>query len=408
MKENTTDISRRSFIKSAGTATLGAALAPLAGLDTAGAATPAHAAEITGVSTRPFGRSGIQVPILSLGGMFDIPSNQSLLKQAIRWGATYWDTAHVYSGGRSEEGIGQYFKRYPDQRDKIFLVTKSTSRSRRGMSKDLATSLKRMNTSYADLYFLHGIRTIRELDDETRTWAEKAKAEKKIRFFGFSTHSNMEKCLSAASKLDWIDGIMMTYNYRLMHTDKMKAAVDACVKAGIGLTAMKTQGGGAVKTSTETELKLAGRFLEKGFTDKQAKLRAVWENPQVVSICSQMPNMTILMSNVAAALDKTKLSSADMNLLRQYASETASDYCAGCSQICESAIDGAIPVSDVMRCLMYARDYGEPDRARQVFRDIPREVREQISTLDYAKAEQRCPQKMAIGELMRAAVSELA
>ena len=45
----------------------------------------------------------------------------------------------------------------------------------------------------------------------------------------------------AAAKLGWVDGIMMTYNYRLMVKDEMKRAVDACAKAGIGLTAMKTQ-----------------------------------------------------------------------------------------------------------------------------------------------------------------------
>ena len=82
----------------------------------------------------------------------------------------------------------------------------------------------------------------------------------------------MEACMLEGAKLGWIDGIMMAYNFRLMHTDRMKRAVEACVKAGIGLTAMKTQGGGSIKTDTDIELKMAGRFLLKGFTDAQAKL----------------------------------------------------------------------------------------------------------------------------------------
>ncbi len=150
---------------------------------------------------------------------------------------------------------------------------------------------------------------------DTKTWAEKAKSAGKIRFFGFSTHSNMEECMLAAAGLGWIDGIMMTYNYRLMHTDRMKRAVDACIKAGIGMTAMKTQGGGSIKTDTDTELEMAGQFLQKGFTDAQAKLMAVWQNPNIASICSQMPNMTILMSNVAAAVGKTQLSSNDRTII---------------------------------------------------------------------------------------------
>ena len=99
-----------------------------------------------------------------------------------------------------------------------------------------------MNTSYVDLYFVHYVKDVKEaLTKEVKAWAEKAKAQEKIRFFGFSAHKNMENSMLAAAKLGWVDGIMMSYNYRLMSQDKMKRAVDACVKAGIGLTAMKTQ-----------------------------------------------------------------------------------------------------------------------------------------------------------------------
>ena len=132
------------------------------------------------------------------------------------------------------------------------------------MSNDLATSLKRMNTDYIDLFFVHAIRDADTMDSAMRQWADEQKAKGKIRLFGFSTHANMERCLLDAARLDWIDGIMMTYNFRLMHTEKMKAAVNACVDAGIGLTAMKTQGGGAVETTSARELELAGRFVKKG------------------------------------------------------------------------------------------------------------------------------------------------
>ena len=49
-----------------------------------------------------------------------------------------------------------------------------------------------MNTNYIDLYFLHGIKSTGEIGNETRSWAEKAKSQGKIKFFGFSAHSNME------------------------------------------------------------------------------------------------------------------------------------------------------------------------------------------------------------------------
>ena len=392
--------SRRDFLKAAGTAGLGAAIAA-----------PAHRLSAASdgqseVPTRPFGQSGINVSILSLGGMFDISSNQIMMKQAMRWGVTYWDTADCYQRG-SERGIGKYFNKYPEDRRKVFLVTKSDARDPKGMSRLLEQSLDRMQTDYIDLYFLHGIYRFAELDKDTRSWAEKAKAAGKIRLFGFSAHSNMEASMLAAAELGWLDGIMIAYNFRLMHEDRMKRAVDACVKAGIGLTAMKTQGGGQVKTGSETELELAGRFLQKGFTEAQAKLMAVWQNPNIASICSQMPNMSILMANVAAAQNRTALSSRDTDLLQRYARETRSAYCAGCTELCETAVEDKVPIGDVMRCLMYCRGYGDRDYAAAEFKKIPPNARRLMATLDYSSAERRCPQKMAIGKLMGEALDEL-
>jgi len=388
--------SRRDFLKAAGTAGLGAVMAPVSQI------TNAADTEKT-IPVRPFGKTGAKVSILSMGGMFDIASNQLMMKQALKWGVTYWDTADCYQHG-SETGLGKYFSKYPEDRNKIFLVSKSCARDPEGMTRRLDRSLERMQTDSIDLYFAHGIYGINELNERTKTWAEKAKASGKIRFFGFSTHRNMETCMLEAAKLGWIDCIMMTYNFRLMHSDGMKRAIDACKKAGIGLTAMKTQGGGSVKTDTEIELKMAGRFLLKGFTDAQAKLMAIWQNPDIASICSQMPNMTILKANVAAALNRTDLSVLDTELLHRYACETHSDYCSGCTKICESTLELDVPIGDVMRYLMYCRSYGEFDYAAIQFKTIPENIRRQMANLDYSLAEQRCPQKMAIGKLMKEAV----
>jgi predicted aldo/keto reductase-like oxidoreductase len=391
--------SRRRFLKATGTAGIGALMAPASRFATA-AETP------TKVPTRPFGKTGVDVSILSLGGMFDIASNQLMLRQAVSWGVTHWDTADCYQRG-SERGIGKYFKKYPHDRQKVFLVSKSDARNPRGMTSLLNRSLKRMNTDYIDLYFVHGIYSIDELDDSTRAWAAKAKAAGKIRFFGFSTHSNMEECLLEGAKLGWIDGIMMTYNYRLMHRRGMKRAVDACVKAGIGLTAMKTQGGGPVRTDSDTEIEMAGRFLEKGFTDAQAKLMAVWQNPGIANICSKMKNMSTLMANIAAAVNRTELSVRDTELLQRYARETRSDYCTGCTNICQSAVKEDIPIGDVMRYLMYCRSYGDRYFAMTEFNKIPEKTRRRLAKADFAEAERRCPQNMAIGKLMKEAEREL-
>jgi predicted aldo/keto reductase-like oxidoreductase len=393
-------LDRRTFLKVACAAGAASAL-PLKNLSAMASD------ETVNVPTRPFGKTGVEVPVLGFGTSLHVAFSLLLLRQAIKWGVTYWDTANTYMGGNSEKAVGKYFAKYPEDRKKVFLVTKSHASNADGRTRDLNLSLERMQTDYIDLYLTHGVWSADELDPQTRRWAQKAKAEGKIRFFGFSTHSNMEECLLRAAGLGWIDGIMMSYNYRLMHSDAMRRAVDACVRAGIGLTAMKTQGGGQVQTDSETELELAGRFLQKGFTDGQAKLKAVWQNPHIASICSEMPNMTLLMSNVAAALDKTRLSARDTSLLQRYAEETRSAYCAGCTAICESCVGGEAPIGDVMRYLMYCNSYHDDKRAAEGFKKIPQKIRARLAHLDYSEAERKCPQGLPIASLMREAKKKL-
>jgi hypothetical protein len=399
------DLSRRGFLKTVGSVTTGALLggAGAYGQGTSGAGDSSK--DMEEVPVRSFGKTGIKVSSLGLGGMFDIPSNQLLLKQALRLGVTYWDTADCYEGGKSEAGIGQFFEKYPDTRRRVFLVTKSDERDPAGMTKLLERSLDRMKIDFVDLYLIHGMKKISEVNNETRAWVEKHKSSGRIKFFGFSTHSNMEDCMLEAAKLGWIDGIMMTYNYRVMHSDKMKKAMEACTKAGIGLTAMKTQAGGPFSMGSETESELVDKFIKLGFTDKQAKLKAVWENPDIASICSQMPNMTILMANAGAAMNKTKLTTESSELLLRYAEETACSYCAGCTEICESALGGTVPIGDVMRFLMYSRSYGEPEPARALSVKLPSEVRGRLASLDFTLAEKRCPRKLPIARLMKEATT---
>jgi len=356
---------------------------------------------------RKLGKTGAEVSILCLGGMFDTVNNQLLLRQALNWGVTYWDTAEGYGNGLSEEGFGRFFTRYPETRKDIFLVTKFRPSPPDKLSEALDKGLKRLHTDYVDVFFTHGISDFNQITG-VRDWAEQMKKAGKIKFFGFSTHTNMEDCLLAASKSGWIDSVMFTYNFRFMNAPKMKEAVDACVQAGIGLTSFKTQAGGQVKADSETEFKLVQKFLERGFTDKQAKLKAVWENPQIASICSQMPSMALLSQNAAAAVNKTRLSSLDREELSRYAQASSAGYCAGCTRICESAITEPVPVGRVMRYLMYCRNYGNRDFARSRFQSLPAQTRAVMAQVDYTAAEQRCPQRMPIGRLMREAASELA
>ena len=406
---NERQVSRRDFLKTVGVVGVGSLMGRAGVLAQVASppATPAKPGDAK-LPTRTLGKTGVKVSSLALGGIFDIASNQLQLKQALDWGVTYWDTASGYNGGKSETGIGMYFDKNSKTRKSVFLVTKASgAHSVDDMSHSLEQSLERLKTDYVDTFFLHGISSTDALTPEVKAWAEKMKAAKKIRFFGFSTHSNMEQCLTDAAKLGWIDVVMLAYNYRVLNTDAMKAAVDAATKAGIGLTAMKTQGKRQQGEATEAQAKLLAHFIGRGFTHEQACLKVVWEDQRITAICSQMPNLNILSSNVAAALDKTSLTSADKAALEQHAQATRSFYCAGCTSLCEAALAGRAPVGDVMRSLMYYHGYGDRDLARSVFAGLPEATRRRPGEMDYSAAEQVCPRRLPIAALIKEATELL-
>lgn len=359
------------------------------------------------VPTRKFGKSGPDVSALSLGAI-QLIDNQVILTSSLKWGVTYWDTAYGYTNGNSEICIGKFLAARPEMRKKLFIATKASHAvGAEQVGGRLQESLKRMNTDYVDVFYgVHVLDNMSQLTEDLKPWAENAKKKGLIKYFGFSTHSNMARNLFEASKLGWVDAILTTYNFRLTKDPLMQKAIDACHKAGIALTAMKTQK--SVNVETDEDKKLIEHFSSKGFTDGQAKIKAVMEDERIAAVTVGMNSVALINENVAAMLDKTKLAQDDKAVLDAYASATCSGYCAGCSHICDAAVAGVSNINDVMRSLMYHNSYGNIQLARQTFAEIPADVRSRLLTADYRLAEQRCPQRMPIARLVREAVGKLA
>ncbi len=182
------NFSRRNFIKAASAAGLGSVLMPLSALTQTHDSSSTKMPDKMIVPTRPFGKTGVDVSILSLGGVLK-KSDQLMFRQAIKMGVTYWDTADSYGWGKNEKAIGKYFAKFPNDRKKVFLVTKAGTSDPQKLSERLNTSLQRMNTSYIDLYFIGFVKNVaKELTNEVKAWAEKTKSKGKIRFFGYSIY----------------------------------------------------------------------------------------------------------------------------------------------------------------------------------------------------------------------------
>jgi predicted aldo/keto reductase-like oxidoreductase len=410
-------VTRRKFIRDSALAAAGLGSVFASAKETAGpdAAEKPQKPKYPQVPRRKLGKTGVEVPCLALGTMFNLVDNQIVLRSTLNWGVKYWDTANSYAGGNSELGIGKYLLKNPDVRKDLFLATKASgARTVDDVEKRLHTSLERMNTKYIDLYYApHGATDPGQFTNELKKWAESAKKRKLIRFFGFTTHKNMAQCLAAAAKLDWIDAVMTSYNFRLMQDSKLLDAIEACHKAGIAVIAMKTTGKTTIKRfkleiETEADKKLVKNFLQRGFSPEQAAIKLVLKDKRISAAPVQMENVSIITKNAAAVLDKTKLTQTDIEVFREYAQATCTGYCAGCASICDAALPDAPYVSDIMRYLMYYNSYGDRDRARELFTQIPGSVRKKLLDLDYGHAEARCPQHLPIGLLVAEAVKKLA
>ena len=408
MQEKKNLINRRSLLKSLGVAGLGSVMAKAEDIaPIVKEQQEDKKNENPQVPRRVLGKTGESVSTLALGTMFNVIENQIMLRKCLQWGVNYWDTANGYSGGNSEIGIGLFFKKNPEKRKDVFLVTKASgANNAEEVESKLQESLKRLNTDHIDLYYgVHVLDDISQMTDELIKWSESAKKRKLIKYFGFSTHKNMADNLMAASKMQGIDAILSTYNYRLTKDQAMQDAIQACYDAGIGITAMKTQG---LKIESNEDKKLAEHFLTKGFTEGQAKIKLVLEDKRIASACVGRGNLSHLIQNIAAVLDKTELAKEDFDFFEQYAQETCNGYCTACGHICDGVLSNSPYTSEILRYMMYYNSYGEPDYAKELFAKIPAQVRNNLLNIDYSLAEKLCPQKLPIAKIISQAVEKLA
>ena len=150
--------------------------------------------------TRNLGKTGFRVGLFSLGGQaaLEKPENEAvavpLIERALDLGVNYVDTSARYGGEArwSEQYFGTVMAK---RRNEAFLATKTHDRSREGSLKLLETSLKLLKTDHVDLWQLHAMST---MDDVEKAFAkggaleafQQAREQKLVRFLGLSGHTD--------------------------------------------------------------------------------------------------------------------------------------------------------------------------------------------------------------------------
>lgn len=413
MSDQDPPITRRGLLKAGGLATLGAALgvprlAAAAGKPAAEAPRPTPAAPDRVVPRRRMARAGVDVPVLGLGLPFDVSTHQLFLKQALKWGVSLWMTGYDYDSGNAQRGIGNYFARFPADRDRVFLGTnyaRGPSDLHRSQDLALEESLERMKTNRLDLLLYSVTNEEGDPPDALEDWAAKAKADGRVRHVGLAAHHHMDRYLAWAARRPGIDIVLCCYNYRLSRDRVLVDALAAAERAGVGILAMKTRALGPAAEGGEADQELLAHFVRKGETLDQARLRAVWANPSIRSAVVTLASFEALGAMVQAATESPALSASDARALARHDDRTRSGYCAGCTHLCQPAVAASIPIGDVLRHLMYGNAYGERDRAARWFAGLPEGIRSALGTLDFSMAESRCPRGVPIARLMREAAT---
>ena len=227
---------RRTFISSSAAAGLGVGL-------------QAQTRESNGgdIPRREFGKTGEKLTIVGqAGGRFPMTTfddAKAITLRAYELGVNYFDTARIYWNGRSEEVYGAVL---PPFRKNIFLTTKSPQRSRKGAEEDLEKSLRALKTDHVDLWQIHQVSTMDEVEQIFAPGGaieafEAAKKAGKCRFIGFTGHHDPDVHLAMLKHYDKYDTILMPLNPAdPSYLSFEKNVLPVAVQRGMGIQAMKS------------------------------------------------------------------------------------------------------------------------------------------------------------------------
>ncbi|MBD3408509.1 MAG: aldo/keto reductase [Candidatus Lokiarchaeota archaeon] len=198
------------------------------------------------IPTRKLGKTGFDVPIISLGGQGSLESHGDkencveIIQKAFDLGIRYMDTSPIY--GESENYYGEAMGGW---RDKIILATKTDVRDRDGSLKEIEKSLKRLKTDYIDIWQIHHLDTMEEVNRVTgKNGALEALLEMQeegvVKKLGITGHS-YPRVLLEIMKRHPFDTVLCPVNMGDMSMDPpfIKTVLKEAKKDNMGVIGMK-------------------------------------------------------------------------------------------------------------------------------------------------------------------------
>jgi aryl-alcohol dehydrogenase-like predicted oxidoreductase len=197
---------------------------------------------------RKLGKSGLKVSEIGLGGnnfggRIGEQESISVIRSALDLGINFIDTADIYSGGHSEECVGKAVK---GNRSEVIIATKvagpmgelpnERGASRYHIVKALDASLKRLNTDYIDLYYIHMPDPTTPIEETLRTLDNLVRAGK-VRYIGCSNFAAWQLCEALwTSRVNNLESfIVIESQYNLLERSIELELVPCCQAYGISV-----------------------------------------------------------------------------------------------------------------------------------------------------------------------------
>ena len=291
---------------------------------------PAPFNSATAMPTRNLGRTGHRVGLFSLGGQASLeqPNNEKvaipLIERALDLGVNYLDTSARYGGPArwSEQYFGQVMKH---RRREAFLATKTHDRTADGSFRLLELSLKLLNTDQVDLWQLHAMST---MEDVERVCAKggaleafvKARDQKLVRFLGLSGHTDPDVLAEVIRRFPF-DTVLMAFNAAdTWHLPFKKTLLPLAVEKEMGIIAMKIPARGrileGVPPPPPDKQRGPAKYDRPGTLTIKEAMRYTLSHPVSTAIIG-VDNVAQLEENVRIARDFLPLNQAQLEALEQ-------------------------------------------------------------------------------------------
>jgi aryl-alcohol dehydrogenase (NADP+) len=203
------------------------------------------------------GSTGLKVSRLCLGTMtygskkwrewvLEEEESQPFIRQAIEAGINFFDTADMYSLGRSEEILGRALKEFGPSRDRVIIATKvfnamGDDPNQRGLSRKhifhaIDDSLRRLGTDYVDLYQIHRFDPATPIEETLEALHDIVRAGKALYLGASSMWAwQFSAMLHAARNRGWTPFVTMQNHYNLVYREEEREMIPLCRAEGIGL-----------------------------------------------------------------------------------------------------------------------------------------------------------------------------